>query len=184
MSFLGKWNILSGFLGNAKTEDASVMKEGGTLERVSEEYRFPVNYRSEKEFLKRYAKGEQEESFMLAAYLLSSQLYESALRAYELLEERYPEEAAICEKQMGKAHFSMGNYKKALRYFISANIRNPELQLEEYIYKSCSELIEKCNKEPKIHWVDVYESLYPDGKYLENLKQHCKEIKIKNHKHL
>ncbi len=174
MSLLGKWNILAGILGTSKTETASEPQEATSLEIVSTNLDFPIKHKTEKEFLRRYIQEEQEESFMLAAHLLHSKLYESALKAYKLLKEKYPAESAICDKQIGKAYYELGNYKKALRYYISANVRNPELQLEENIYKCCLTLMEECKNETRSYWIDMYESLYPEGKYLEILKEHCK----------
>lgn len=65
----------------------------------------------------------------MAAQLLTGGEYHEAIRAYEQIKHQHPEEAALCESQIGAAFFFLADYETAIQHYETAKSLGADSQM-------------------------------------------------------
>lgn len=98
-----------------------------------------------------------------AAKSMSSRNFGDAIDSYTKLAELYPAKKGLYESQIGAAFFFLGNYTKALEYYVSA-LKNgaDKNMMDDNIWEASEELF-NTNKDKKV--LENYLEIFPDGRY-------------------
>lgn len=109
--------------------------------------------------------GQNDETLAIneAAGLLLDKNFEGSKQAYESIMIKYPNSKGKCLEQIGVAEFYLGNYEKALEYYIEAkNNGEDNFMTEDNIWEVC-EILYKNNGSSDAP--ETYLSIYPKGRY-------------------
>jgi tetratricopeptide (TPR) repeat protein len=115
------------------------------------------------ELLKNSGQDDETVAINEAAGLLLDKDFEGSKRAYENIMLKYPDSRGKCLEQIGVAEFFLGNYEKALEYYIEAKDNGEDNSMtEDNIWEVC-EILYKSNVSSDAP--EKYLSLYPKGRY-------------------
>lgn len=115
------------------------------------------------ELLKNVGQDDETLAINEAAGLLLDKDFEGSKRAYESIMLKYPDSKGECLEQIGVAEFYMGNYEKALEYYIEAKNNGEDNSITEYNIWEVCEILYKNNGSSDAP--EKYLSLYPKGRY-------------------
>ena len=101
----------------------------------------------------------------LAGQLLTGQRYEEAIKVYEGVIIRFPNETAQCLNSIGACYYYLGEYETAIEYYMKALEAGEVLERVDYnVWESCDALIKATdNRNEKMKWKYFYEENFPDG---------------------
>jgi tetratricopeptide (TPR) repeat protein len=103
----------------------------------------------------------------LAGRLLTGQQFEEAIRVYENIILRYPEEAAQCLNAIGACKYYLGEYEKAIDFYMKA-LKAGELKsrVEYNVWESCNSIIEmQTERNEKMKWKFFFEEHFPNSEH-------------------
>ena len=121
------------------------------------------------EMLKNVGQDDKTLAINEAAGLLLDKDFEGSKRAYESIIIKYPDSKGECLGQIGVAEFYLGNYEKALEYYIEAKDSGEDnFMTEDNIWEVC-EIIHKNNGSSNAP--EKYLSIYPKGKYAKKAEK-------------
>lgn len=119
----------------------------------------------------------ENEMMRNAAKLMSSKNFTESIILYEKLAEEYPKNKGLYESQIGAAYYFLGDYTKAVEYYISAlNNGGNKSMMDDNIWEAAEAaskldvLIEDGSINSPNYLIKKYVELFPDGEYIKKAK--------------
>ncbi|MDH5655084.1 MAG: hypothetical protein OEZ34_04215 [Spirochaetia bacterium] len=107
--------------------------------------------------------NDMQKQFNAASQMLIQGDYEAAIKANQMLSEKYPEEKAECENSIGACWFFLNEFEKAIsHYLISKEAGMDADMIEDNIWESAEA---HYSKTANTNLLKKYLELYPDGSY-------------------
>lgn len=98
-----------------------------------------------------------------AAKAMSSKNFGDAVDLYTKLAEQYPSNKGLYESQIGAAYFFLGNFVKAIEYYISALYNGADKRMmDDNIWEATEELFHQTKDK---NLLDNYLQIFPTGNY-------------------
>lgn len=111
----------------------------------------------------------EDEAINFAARLMENEQYTVAIAYFSAIAIQYPHEQGLCESQIGAAYYFLGDYDRAIEYYLQActSGMNPYM-MEDNIWEACETIFQKNNN---LAAIEQYLQLYPEGKYKGDAKE-------------
>jgi tetratricopeptide (TPR) repeat protein len=116
------------------------------------------------------SENKENELLKNASSLLTNGYFEDAVEAYQQMAEEFPEKKGLYQSQVGAAYYFLGDYKKAIEYYVSAMNNGFDRQMSEDNIWEASEELYKQQHELKV--IVYYLDLFPNGRYAKNATQY------------
>lgn len=103
----------------------------------------------------------------LAGKLLTGQQFEEAIKVYENIVFRFPDETAQCLNAIGACHYYLENYETAIRYYMNAlNAGELKERVEYNVWESCQSIIDiAADRKEQMKWKFFFADNFPESKY-------------------
>jgi len=115
---------------------------------------------------------EYNSSFNKACRLIPQRQYTEAITMFESIRGNSADayEKGSCENQIGACHFFLGDFEKALEFYIKSFHSGYDKRVIDYnIWEACEELMKIDGNKAK--WSQHYLELLPDGEYARKAKK-------------
>lgn len=112
------------------------------------------------------------EMINLAGKLLTGQQFTEAIRVYEDIILRYPQETAQCLNAIGACLYYLADYEKAIDFYINA-LKAGELKsrVEYNVWETCQSIIDGMeHRNEKMKWKFFFEENFPESTYNIEIK--------------
>jgi|GEM_PF-1686311 len=173
---MGIWDVLKKKLANEEERHHKGLDEQSG-KNVYEIASFDLNNASLADkiayFLNNRSQGEQ---IQLADKLLREGPFEASIQMYQALIQKYPEERDRYENGIGSAYLKLGDYQKAIEYYITARSHgmHPDIT-DKHIWDACQ-------KHHRVtgatYLLESYFHYCKDGKYTAHVKDLLKEAGV------
>jgi tetratricopeptide (TPR) repeat protein len=124
------------------------------------------------------AKNDENEMMRNASKLMTSKKFQESLDLYKKLSENYPDNRGLYESQVGAAYYFLGEYEKAVEYYISAmNNGGNKSMMDDNIWEAAEAfskldiLLENGSIINPKNLIEKYLELFPNGSYAKKAKQ-------------
>ncbi len=115
------------------------------------------------------ATNDRDKEFNFASGLMLKGAYQPCIEAYEKLMEKYPDSLGSCESQIGAAHFFLGDYEKAIQFYLQARDHGMDADMmDDNLWEACDTLYQVDGN--KAH-IERYIELCPDGSYVRKAQR-------------
>ncbi len=113
-----------------------------------------------------------------ASKLMTSKKFRESLDLYKILSENYPNNKGLYESQIGAAYYFLGEYEKAIEYYISSlNNGGNKSMMDDNIWEA-AEAFSKLDLllangsiiKPK-NLIEKYVELFPNGSHAKKAKE-------------
>lgn len=120
-------------------------------------------------FLELLQQDDRSKQFNAASEFMLNQHYQDCVDAYQKLMEKYPDSLGDCESQIGAAYYFLGEYEKAISYYVAArNHGADQSMMDDNIWEACETLYDQSSLNSDI---ERYLQLCPDGSYANKAKK-------------
>jgi tetratricopeptide (TPR) repeat protein len=112
--------------------------------------------------------NDEDQAINFAARLLDNKQYKEAIAYFSAIAIQFPQEQGLCESQIGAAYYFLGDYAKAIEYYVQArdNGMNADM-MDDNIWEACETIFQKTNN---LIAIQQYLQLCPEGNYVEDAK--------------
>ena len=117
------------------------------------------------ELLSVMSTNDRNKEFNFASGLMLKGAYQACIEAYEKLTEKYPDSQATNESQIGAAYFFLGDYEKAVDYYLAARDHGMDADMMDDNLWEAFEVLYKKNGDKK--HIERYLELCPGGSYVK-----------------
>lgn len=103
----------------------------------------------------------------LAGKLLTGQQFKEAIKVYETIVFRFPEETAQCLNAIGACYYYLEDYELAIKFYMKA-LESGELKsrVEYNVWESCQSIIDKLSvRKEQMKWKFFFEDKFPESKH-------------------
>jgi len=120
-------------------------------------------------FLAKTCPGDDETNAVNAASgLMLDQKYAESIAAYEAIATKYPERRGEAESQIGAAHYFLGDFHKAIEFYVSARTNGAdESMMDDNLWEACEALVKKGEKAAAQRYLE----LCPSGSYVKKAQK-------------
>lgn len=129
-----------------------------------------ANEKNEKYLSKNQEPQNDENSLMRqASSALTKGEFEKSIELYQKLANDYPEKKGLYLSQVGAAHYFLGDFTKAIEYYIKArDIGADSNMIDDNIWEACEAVYK--NNSDKIE-IEKYLEYCPNGSYTKKAKK-------------
>ena len=103
----------------------------------------------------------------LAGKLLTGQQFKEAIKVYETIVFRFPEETAQCLNAIGACYYYLEDYELAIQFYMKA-LESGELKsrVEYNVWESCQSIIDRLSvRKEQMKWKFFFEDKFPESKH-------------------
>jgi tetratricopeptide (TPR) repeat protein len=103
----------------------------------------------------------------LAGKLLTGQQFSEAIKVYETIVFRFPEETAQCLNAIGACYYYLEDYEQAIQFYMKA-LESGELKsrVEYNVWESCQSIIDRISeRKEQMKWKFFFEDNFPESKH-------------------
>ena len=123
------------------------------------------------------AKNDENEMMRNASKLMTSGKFQESLDLYKKLSENYPNNKGLYEGQIGAAYYFLGEYEKAVEYYISSiNNGGDKRMMDDNIWEAAEALskLEILMEDGSIinpkNLIEKYLEIFPNGSYAKKAR--------------